>query len=121
MSTPIARKRVLTFRVMAGFAYVAPPISRLISLEMVEALCPATRQRSVVPVMRIEPVIDVPVKAVRAVKPGACSKKHPANKPIRAVVAVRSAVIGSIVEVSVRTPGSGSDVHSNRNLSWRHG
>jgi hypothetical protein len=112
---------MLTLRVMTGVAYVASPISRFISLEMVEALCPATRQRSVVTVMRVEPVIDMPIKAVRAVKPRACSKKHPANKPIGPVVAIRSTVIRSIVEVSVRTHGSGSDVYSNRNLSWRHG
>jgi hypothetical protein len=74
-TTPIARKRVLTLRIVAGFAYVAPAIPRLISLEMVEALCPATRQRSVVAVMRVEPVIDMSVKAVRTVEPRACSKK----------------------------------------------
>lgn len=120
-TTPIARKRVFALRIVAGFAYVAAPISRLISLEMVEALCPATRQRSVIAVMRIEPVIDMSVKAVRTVEPRACSKKYPTNKPIRSVVAVRSTVIGCIVEVSVRTHRSRSDVHSNRNLSWRHG
>jgi hypothetical protein len=119
-TTPISRERVLTLSVMAGFAYVASPISRFISVEMVEALRPAIRQRSSVTVMRIEPVIDMSVKAVRTVKPRACPKKHPTNKPIRPVVAVRSAVIRSIVEVSVRTHGSWSDVHSNRNLSWRH-
>jgi hypothetical protein len=119
MSAAIAWKRVLTRRVMARLAYVASPITRLISLEMVEALGPPSRQRSVVAVMRIEPVIDVPVKAVRAVKPGPCSNKHPADKPIGPVVAVRSTVIRSIVEVSVRTYGSWSDIHSNRNLSWR--
>jgi hypothetical protein len=119
-TTPISGKRVLRLAFMGSVAYVAAPISRLICLEVVEALRPALRQRSSVTVMRIIPVIDVSVKAVRAVKPRACSKKHPASEPIRPVVAVRSTVIGLIVEVSVRTHGSDADVYANGNLSWRH-
>ncbi len=120
-ATAVSRQRVLTLRFMASVAYVASPVSRLISLKVVEALRSALRRRSSVTVMRIKPVIDMSVKAVRAVKPRACSKKHPANKPIRPVVAVRSTVIGGIVEVSVRTPGSRSDVYANLNLGWSQG
>jgi hypothetical protein len=119
-TSPISGERVLSLRFMASVAYVASPISRLISLEVVKALRPTLRHRSSVTVMRIEPVIDMSVKAVMAVKPRACSKKHPANKPIRPVVAVRSTVIGLIVEVSVRTHRSRSDVYANGNLGWRH-
>jgi hypothetical protein len=119
-STPISGERVLSLPFMASFAYVASPISRLICLEVVEALRPALRQRSSITVMRIKPVIDMSVKAATAVKPRTCSKKHPANKPIRPVVAVRSTVIWGIVEVSVRTRGSWSDVYANGNLSLRH-
>jgi hypothetical protein len=119
-TTPISGERVLTLPFMASVAYVASPISRLVSLEVVEALRTAIRHWSSVTVMRIKPVIDMSVKAVTAVKPRACSKKHPANQPIRPVVAVRSTVIGRIVEVSVRTHGSGADVYANGNLSWRH-
>jgi hypothetical protein len=105
---------------MASFAYVASPISRLVCLEVVEALGPALGNRSSVAVMRIKPVIDMSVKAVRAVKPRTCSKKQAANKPIRPVVAVRSTVIWGIVEVPVRTHGNWSDVYANGNLSLRH-
>jgi hypothetical protein len=119
-TTPISGERVLTLRFMASVAYVASPISRLVSLEVVEALRPALRHRSSVTVMRIKAVIDMSVKAVTAMKPRAGSKKHSASKPIRPVVAVRSTVIGGIVEVSVRTHGSHSDVYANGNLSWRH-
>jgi hypothetical protein len=100
-TTPISGERVLTLRFMASIAYVASPISRLVSLEVVEALRPALRHRSSVTVMRIKPVIDMSVKAVRAVKPRACSQKYPAYKPIRPVVTIRNAVIWGIVEVSV--------------------
>jgi hypothetical protein len=119
-TAPISGERVLGLPFMTSFAYVASPISRLVCLEVVEALRPALRDRSSVAVMRIKPVIDMSVKTVRAVKPRTCSKKHSANKPIRPVVAVRSTVIWGIVEVSVRTHGSWSDVYSNGNLSLRH-
>jgi hypothetical protein len=119
-TTPISGERVLSLAFMASFPYVASPISRLVSPEVVEALRPALRHRSSVTVMRIKTVIDMSVKAVTAVKPRACSNKQPASKPIRPVVAVRSTVIGLIVEVSVRTHGSHSDVYANGNLSWRH-
>jgi hypothetical protein len=119
-TTPISGERVLSLRFMASVAYVASPISRLISLEMVEALRPALRHRSSVTVMGVIAVIDMSVKALMAVKPRACSKKHPSNKPIRAVVTVRSTVIGRIVEVSIRTHGSCADVYANGNLSWGH-
>jgi len=120
-TTPIAGERVFSPSVMASFAYVASPISRLISMEVVEALGPALRQRSSVTVMRIKPVVDMPVKAVRAMKPRTCSKKDPAYKPIGPVVAVRSTVIRFVVEVSVRAQGSRSDVYADGNLGWRHG
>jgi len=118
-TTPISGERVLSLPVMASVAYVASPISRLVCLEVVEALRPALRHWSSVTVMRIKPVIDMSVKAVRAVKPRACSQKHPANKPIWPVVAVRGTVIGGVVKVSVRAHGSRSDVYANRDLRLR--
>lgn len=118
-ATSISRERVLSFPFMAAFDYVASAISRLICLEVVKALRPAFRQRSVVTVMRIKPIIDMPVKIVRAMKPRACSNKYPASKPIRPVVTVRSTVVWGIVEVSVRTHGSRSDVNANADLSER--
>ncbi len=120
-TSPIARERVLSFTVMASLAYVASAISRLVCLEVVEALRPALRQWASVTVMRIKSVVDMSVKAVMAVKPGACSNKQAANKPIRPVVAIGSTVIWGIVEVAVRTDGSRSDVYVNANLSLRHG
>jgi len=119
-TSPISGERVLSLSFMAGVTYVASPISRLVCLEVVEALRPALRQWSNVTVMRIKPVVDMSVKAAMAVKPGACSNKHPAKKPIRPVVTVRGTVIWGIVEVAVRTHGSRSDVYANGNLSLCH-
>jgi hypothetical protein len=120
-STPISGERVFSLPFMASVAYVASPIPRFVCLEVVEALRPVLRQRSCVTVMRIKAVVDMAEKAVRAVKPGASSKKHPANKPIGPIVAVRSTVIGGIVEVPVRAHGSRSDVYADGNLGLRHG
>jgi hypothetical protein len=119
-TTPISGEGVFTLRFMASIAYVAAPIPRLVSLEVVEALRPASGHRSSVTVMRIKAVVDMAVKAVRAVKPGAGSKKQPANKPIRPIVAVWSTVVWGIVEVPVRTYGSRSDVYADGNLGLRH-
>ena len=118
-TAPISGEGAFSLRFMASLAYVASPISRLVSLEVVEALRPALRHWSSVTVMRIEAVVDMAEKAARAVKPGASSKKHPAHKPIGPIVAVRRAVIWGIVEVPVRTHGSRSDVHANFNLGLR--
>jgi hypothetical protein len=119
-TTPISGEGVFSLRFVASIAYVASPIPRLVSLEVVEALRSALRQRSNVTVMRIKAVIDVAEKAPTAVEPRASSKKYPANKPIGPIVAIRSTVIWWIVEVPVRTHGSRSNVYANGNLGLRH-
>ena len=119
-TTPISGECVFSLRFMASVAYVASSIPRLICLEVVEALRPALRQRSNVTVMRIKAVIDMAEKTMGAVKPRASSNKHPADKPIRPIVAVRSTVIRGIVEVPVRAHGSRSDIYADRNLGLRH-
>jgi hypothetical protein len=119
-TTPISGEGVFALRIMASIAYVASPIPRLVSLEVVEALGPAPGQRSSVTVMRIKAVVDMAEKAARAVKPGASSEKHPANKPIGPIVAVWSTVVWGVIEISVRTHRSLSDVYADGNLGWRH-
>ena len=119
-TAPISGEGVFSLPFMDSLAYVASPIPRLVCLEVVEALRPAPRQRPNVTVMRIKAVVDMAEKAVRAMEPGTSSKKHPTNKPIGPIVAVRSTVIGSIVEVAIRTHWSRSDVYPDANLGWRH-
>jgi hypothetical protein len=120
MPTAKSGKRVFPPRFVASVAYIASPIPRLVTLEVVEALRPALRQRSGVTVMRIKAVVNMAVKAVTAMKPGTSSNKYAANKPVGPIVTVRSTVIRSIVEVPVRTHGCHSDVYADGNLSWRH-
>ncbi len=119
-TTPISGEGVLSLPFMDSIAYVAAPIPRLVCLEVVEALGSALRQWSGVTVMRIKAVVNMAEKAVRAMKPGASSKKHPVNKPIRPIVAVRCTVIWGVVEVPVGAHGSRSDVYADRNLGSRH-
>lgn len=118
-TAPISRERVLSFRFMAGIAYVPSSIARLIALKVVEALGAVLRQRSNVTMMRIKAVVDMAEEAVRTVEPGASSNKYPAGKPIGPVIAVRSTVVRGIVEVAVRAHGSHTDVYANGNLGWR--
>jgi hypothetical protein len=100
-AAPVSGQGVFTARVMAGVSYVASAIPCLVPVEMVELVLAATRQRPIVTVVRIKAVVDVAVKTVWAVKPGASAKKHPAHKPVGPIVAVGGAVIGSVVEVPV--------------------
>jgi hypothetical protein len=119
-TTPISGEGVFSLPIVASVAYVASPISRLVCLEVVEALRPALRQRSNVTVMRIKAVVDMAEKTARSVKPRASSNKHSANKPIGPVITVRSTVIWGIVEVPVRAHGSRSDVYADGNLGLRY-
>ena len=118
-ATAVSGKGVFGLRVMPGIAYVAVAIARLVALEMVEALRPAARQGASITVMEIEAVVDMAVKAVRAMKPRASAKKHATHKPIGPIVAVGSAVVGLIVEVAVRADGSRSDVYADGDLGGR--
>lgn len=104
-ASAISGEGALIVRFMAGIAYVALPVTRFISLKVVEPLRAALRERSSVSVARVIAVVDVAVKAAMAVEPGAGSDKQSAHKPIGPVVAVRSAVIRSVVEVPVGTRG----------------
>jgi hypothetical protein len=119
-TTPISGKSVFIPCFMTGVAYVASAIPRLVSLKVVEALRPVLGQRSSVTVVRIITIVHMAVKAVRAMKPRACPKKHSANKPIRPVIAVRSTVIRGVIVVPVWAHGSWSDVYADRNLGRRH-
>jgi hypothetical protein len=119
-TTPISGEGVFSLPFVASVAYVASPISRLVCLEVVEALRPALRQWSNVTVMRVKAVVDMAIKAAMAVKPGTSSNKHPANKPIGPVITIRSTVIWGIVEVPVRAHGNRSDVYADGNLGLRH-
>src|ERR1700688_237742 len=116
-TTSISREGMLIARIVTGGAYVTPSIPRLVAMEVVEGCLPATRRRPVITVMRVVAVIDMPVESPRTVEPGSSSEKHSADKPVRPVIAVRSAVVRSVVEVSVGAYGVRPYVYANADLS----
>lgn len=99
-------------------------VSLLVAVEMLDmargmiVICvlAAVRERAVVPVVRIEVVIYVPVKVGGAMKPGTGANKHAAVEPLRPVVAVGGAVVGRPVVVAVWTPRGGTNVHADTHL-----
>jgi hypothetical protein len=58
---------------MAGIAYVAMRIMRLVRMEVVERLLSARWEWAMIAVTRIVAIVDVAIKATRAVKPGSSS------------------------------------------------
>jgi hypothetical protein len=99
---------------MAGIACMALPVARLISLEVVEWTRAAIRQRAVIAVPRIVAVVNVAIKAMRSMEPGARPNEQPiAAEPVRAIVAIRGTVIRWIVEVPVGAHRGNTDADPN--------
>jgi hypothetical protein len=69
--------------------------------------------------LRVIVVVDVAVEVIWTVKPGARPDKDAAAKPLRAVVAVGSAVIGRDVVVAIRAYRSRADVDTDLSLRRR--
>jgi len=118
-ATVISGQGMFIAAVVGSVAHVALRIMGLISLEVVELLCPARGHRSMVAVARIIAIVDVAIKAVGAVEPWAGSNEHPARKPIGPIVAVGRAVIRSIVEVAIGAAGFYSNADAD--LGRPHG
>jgi hypothetical protein len=106
-------------RFVAGVAYVALTIAGLVAVKVVELPLAASGHRTVVSVMWVEAVVNVAVEAAMAVEPWTSSKKYPAGKPIRPIVAIGRTVIRRIVKIPIRAHWSDSD--TDRNLRWRLG
>ncbi len=89
--------------IMTRITDMTMTVLRLVSMEMVERLLALYRIRPVVAVASIVTVVDMPIKSVGPVKPGAGSDEHPSEKPIRPVIAVGRTLVGSIVEIPIGT------------------
>jgi len=59
--------------------------------------------RAVVPVLGMEAVIYVAVKALRTMEPGASANEDAASKPLWAVIAIGSAIVGCDIVVAIGT------------------
>jgi hypothetical protein len=116
MVPPLDSGLVFIACVMAGIAYMALPVARLVSVEMVERLLAVAGHRPMVAMPWIEAVVHVAVKAVRPMKPRTRTEEQPANEPIRTIVAIRGTIIRRIVEVPVRAHRRRSN--ADYNLGW---
>jgi hypothetical protein len=104
--------------ILANSSYVALTIARFVCMEVIERPLTMSGQRSVVPETGIKAVVNVSVKTTRTVKPGTGSDEESADKPVGAIIAIGSTVIGWIVEVPVRTYRGYSN--ANYDLRLRH-
>ena len=109
----VSRQCMLPTSIMARLPDIPVPIPSLVALEVIELLRSTSRQRPVVPVARIIPVIYVPVEAAMPMKPRSRTDKHAAIKPIRPVIPVRCTVIRRIVEVPIRAIRRNADPDNN--------
>ncbi len=115
-AAPISGEGAFMASIMAGIAGVALSVPCLIPVEMVEWLVAAFGQRTMVTIVGIVPVIDMAQETVPAVEPWASSDKYPVRIPVGPIVTVGSAIVGRIVEVSVRTPGGSPNIYADGNL-----
>jgi hypothetical protein len=106
---------------MASIPDVTLPVSRLVRVEVIERPFATLWQRSIVTATRIIAIVNVAVKAVTAVKPGASSDKKSAIEPIRSIVAIRRTAVGGVVVITVRTVRGYAYVNANLGLSIASG
>lgn len=77
------------------------------------------RIRTVIAMMWIVVVIDVTVEVVRAVEPWSGSNKDAAAEPLRAIVAIRCALVRRVIVVTVGA--NRRHTNTDGNLGWRSG
>jgi len=101
---------VLPGRFMIGVADIALAIASFVTLEVVESLGAAAWKRAIVAMMGVKAVIDMAVEAGVPVEPGSGADEEPTFKPVGAVVAIGSTVVGRVVKVAVGANGGHSNV-----------
>jgi hypothetical protein len=105
---------------MAGIAMVmAMPIAHVIAMECLTvgySMLATCREAAMISIMRVEVVVDVPIEIIMAVVPRTRADENAAVKPLRAVVAVGSTVVWSVVIVAVRASRLDTDADANADL-----
>jgi hypothetical protein len=104
-----------------SFSVAMEPI---ISVEMIMAAVKAmspltpTREGTAVAVAGIEVIVHISIKIPRAMEPWAGTDKKAVGKPLRTVVAVRSAIVRSVREISVGTYWGGPNIDAKGYLGF---
>jgi hypothetical protein len=116
-TTVVSGKGVLSATVVAwGSDDMAASVSCLIGLKVIEWFGAAARHWPGVSVVRVKAVIHVTMEAYRSMEPRPSSKEHATGKPVRPIVPIGSAIIGRVIEISIRTNRSRTNIHSYSNL-----
>jgi hypothetical protein len=103
---------------VTGIAYMSLAVARFVTLEVGKRTGAAFGQRTMVSLTGVVAIVYVAVEAVWPVEPWPSAPKYAAVEPVWAVVAIRSAVIGRIVEVSIGAIWFRAEVDADRNLSF---
>jgi hypothetical protein len=93
---------VLIAKIMRRIPDMTEAIACFVAMEASIRALATARERTVIAIVWIEAVIHVTVKAARSMEPRACADEDASGEPVRAVVAVRCAVIGRVIEVAIR-------------------
>jgi hypothetical protein len=101
---------VFAASVMWRSTRVATLIVGCVCAETVEGPLVAFWDRSMVAVARIIALVDVAIKPMRSVEPGAGPDEYPSGEPIRTIVAIGCTVIRSIRKITVGAHWSYPDV-----------
>ncbi len=102
---------------MRRISYVTRSIACFVALEVIERLSAAPRQWPMIAMMRIVAIIYMSIEAMRTVEPRTRADEEAASKPVWSIVAIGSAIIRGIIEVSIWADGS----RANRNADLRRG
>lgn len=74
------------------------------------------RQRSAISKARIKAAIEISAESFGATEPRSRANKNAGLKPLRAIVAKRSAAVWFVIEITIRTNRLRADVHGNVDL-----
>jgi hypothetical protein len=108
---------------------VTASIADFVSFEVGNLVNPLSRfgfvatvwHRAVIAMLRVETVVYVAVKFSGPMKPRASTNEDAARKPLRTVVAIRSAIVWGNVVIAVGANGRDSDANVHLSLCLRSG
>jgi hypothetical protein len=107
--------------------YVAASVTHFIAFEVFDSIdrvgrsLASGRQRPPVSVLRMKASVHVTAKVFRSVKPWTDANENAAGEPLRAVVAIGSAIIRRYIIVAVRALWRSSDLDAYLSLCFRSG
>jgi hypothetical protein len=113
----VPRQSVLSTAIVAWSGDdMTASVTSLIRLEVIEGFRAAARHWPCVTMVRIEAIIHVTMEAYGTMEPRPRPEEYAAGKPVRPIVPIGSTVIRRVIEISVRTNWSGTNIYSESNL-----